>query len=114
MMYNQRDVVWTNFMLPSGESKPHMAIIVSCDELHEQTGVYYFVLISSKNYNPDYTFELSDDMFINLEFDKKSYAICHILSNSDKESGIFIKKCGRMRKADFDEMLDNIQYCIFG
>ena len=35
MKYKQKDIVEVNFLLPNGEFKPHMALVVSNDELQE-------------------------------------------------------------------------------
>ena len=35
-----------------------MAVVVSNDELQETEGFFYLAMISSKNYNPQYTFPL--------------------------------------------------------
>ncbi|MBR6250362.1 MAG: type II toxin-antitoxin system PemK/MazF family toxin [Bacteroidales bacterium] len=112
-MYRQRDIVWTNFQLPSGEFKPHMAVIVSRDELHEQTDTYYYVLISSKRYHDEYCYELTNDMLLNMELDHTSQIVCHILSNCEYDTP-FIRKCGQMKKAFFDELLEKIKNDIFG
>ena len=38
MKVNQRDIVEVNFLFPDGRMKPHMAIVVSNDELNEDEG----------------------------------------------------------------------------
>ena len=62
MKYEQRDVVEVNFMFPDGTFKPHPALIVSNNELQENEGYIYLCMISSKDYNPQYTFALSNEM----------------------------------------------------
>jgi hypothetical protein len=71
MKLHQRDIVETNFLLPNGEFKPHMAVIVSNEELMFNEGILYLVLISSKNYNPQYCYELNENM-INFQLTKKA------------------------------------------
>ena len=62
MKYEQRDIVEVNFMFPDGTFKPHPALIVSNNELQENEGYIYLCMISTKDYNPQYTFALSDDI----------------------------------------------------
>lgn len=60
MKYHQRDVVEINFLFPNGAMKPHPAIIISNDLLQEVEGFVYLVLISSKNYNDEYSYALEN------------------------------------------------------
>jgi hypothetical protein len=76
-----------NFLLPNGEFKPHMAVIVSNEELMLSEGIVYLVLISSKDYNMQYCYELSEEM-ITFQLTKKSFVKCHILV-ANMESAIF-------------------------
>lgn len=62
MKYEQRDIVEINFVFPDGTSKPHPALIVSNNELQEVEGFIYLCMISSKAYNPEYNYVLSDEM----------------------------------------------------
>ncbi|GHT51472.1 hypothetical protein FACS189440_20530 [Bacteroidia bacterium] len=79
MKINQRDIINIEFLFPNGKTKNHYGIVVSNNELIEAEGFVYLVLITSKDYNSEYYFELSDDMILNFKFPKKSYAKCHIL-----------------------------------
>lgn len=60
MRYHQRDIVEISFMFPDGTFKPHPALIVSNDELQEDEGFIYRCMISSKAYNPQYNYPLTD------------------------------------------------------
>ena len=62
MKYSQRDIVEINFLFPDGTSKPHPALIVSNDTLQEDEGFIYLAMISSKQYNMHYNYELKDAM----------------------------------------------------
>lgn len=62
MKYEQRDIVEANFQFPDGSFKPHPALIVSNNELQENEGYIYLCMISSKNYNPQYSYALIDEM----------------------------------------------------
>jgi|GEM_PF-4104940 len=47
-----------------------MAVIVSNDELNEKENFFYLVLISSKNYFPEYSYLLTNEM-IDFSLSKK-------------------------------------------
>ena len=51
MKIQQKDIVETNFLLPNREFKPHFAIVVSNNELIEEEGIIYMVLIKIKRKN---------------------------------------------------------------
>ena len=40
MRVYQRDIVEVNFLFPDGKMKPHMAVVVSNDELNEDEGFF--------------------------------------------------------------------------
>ena len=111
MKIQQRDIVETNFLMPSGELKPHFAIVVSNNELIEEEGIVYLVLISSKNYHKDYCFELTNDMIMMLNLNKKSYVKCHILASS-MDRFIF-RKVGEVKQKYFDDIISKIIISIF-
>lgn len=109
-MYNQRDIVEVNFLFPDGTFKPHPALIVSNDELQEEEGFIYLCLISSKNYKPQYCYELDNDM-MTKPLAKKSYVKCQIhTANVERD---VIKKIGRLKKTYFDEVVEKIITSIF-
>jgi mRNA-degrading endonuclease toxin of MazEF toxin-antitoxin module len=90
--------------------KPHMAVVVSNDELNEIEGFFYLAMISSKNYNPQYTFELKDDMLA-IPLKLKSYVICQLISGYTERD--VIKKCSRVNKQVFVEIVEKIKKTIF-
>ena len=110
MKYSQRDIVEINFLFPNGSFKPHPAVIVSNDELQDNEGYIYLCMISSKPYNPEYCFELDDEM-LTMPMLKKSYVKCHILVG-DIERDV-IRKISRMKQPFFDEMVDKVIQSIF-
>jgi len=110
MRVYQRDIVEVNFLFPDGKMKPHMALVVSNDELNENEGFFYLAMISSKNYNPQYTFVLSDDM-LSRPLSLKSYVICQLISGYTERD--VIKHCSKVKKAFFDEIVEKIKDTIF-
>ena len=110
MKYSQRDIVEINFLFPDGSFKPHPAVIVSNDMLQDNEGYIYLCMISSKPYNPEYCYELDDEM-LTVPMQKKSNVKCHILVG-DIERDV-IRKISRMKQPFFDEMVDKVIQSIF-
>ncbi|MCL2739304.1 MAG: type II toxin-antitoxin system PemK/MazF family toxin [Bacteroidales bacterium] len=110
MRVNQCDIVEVNFLFPDGKTKPHMAIVISNDELNENEGFFYLAMISSKNYNPQYTFELSNDM-LSKPLRLKSYVICQLISGYTERD--VIKKCSSVNRPVFLEIVERIKKTIF-
>jgi len=67
-------------------------------------------MISSKNYNPLYTFELNDNM-LTKPLKLKSYVVCQLISGYTERD--VIKKCSRVNKQVFDEIVEKIKETIF-
>jgi len=111
MKINQRDIVNVEFVFPNGKVKNHYAIVVSNNELTEEEGIVYLVLITSKDFHSDYYFELSNDMILNFRLPKKSYVKCHILMTTMEH--IVSTPIGQIRKAPFDEIIAKIIASIF-
>jgi len=87
-----------------------MAVVVSNDELNEDEGFFYLAMISSKNYNPQYTFELKDNM-LSIPLRLKSYVICQLISGYTERD--VIKKCSRINEIAFIEIIEKIKKTIF-
>jgi len=111
MKIEQRDIVNVNFNFPDGELKNHYAIVVSNNELTENEGFVYLVLITSKDYHSEYYYELTNDMFNNFSLPKKSYVKCHILMTT--MDYILPAKQGTIKKTYFDEIVNKIIKSIF-
>ena len=110
MKVNQRDIVEVNFLFPDGKMKPHMAVVISNDELNEDEGFFYLAMISSKNYNPQYTFELRDEM-LSKPLRLKSYVVCQLISGYTERD--VMKKCSRVNETVFLEIVEKIKKTIF-
>ena len=110
MKYRQRDIVEINFMFPDGTSKPHPALIVSNDELQEIEGFIYLCMISSKDYNPEYSYALTDEM-VSVPMKKQSYVKCQLLVG-DVERDV-IRKISSLQQPYFDEVVQKIKEAIF-
>ena len=110
MRYTQRDIVEINFLFPYGTFKPHPAVIVSNDELQYNEGYIYLCLISSKDYNNQYYYQLSDEM-LTKPLSKTSYAKCHIIVGNVERD--VIRKISRIKEPYFGELVEKIKESIF-
>lgn len=94
----QREIVLVSFNLPSGECLVHPALVLSTDRLDDaEYGMFYAVLISSKNLHEDFTIKIEQDWLIGKDLPKESYFVTHIVSffNVDdvvKRMNLFVRK----------------------
>lgn len=59
---HQREIVEVPFILPDGKILPHPALVISCDDLQTvEPGLFYAVLISSKNHIPELTIPIKSE-----------------------------------------------------
>jgi hypothetical protein len=110
MKYTQGDIVLVNFLFPDGSFKEHFAIVVSSDELQEDEGFLYLVMISSKNSFEKYAYSLENDM-LTKALPKKSYVKCQLLTGFTEED--IIKKFGKIKQPFLDEIIEKIINSIF-
>lgn len=110
MKYHQRDIVEVNFMFPDGSFKPHPALIVSNDELQEDEGFIYLCMISSKAYNPQYNFELKNEM-LTTPLNKQSFVKCQLLVGNIERD--VIQRISRLKQPYFDQVVEKIKETIF-
>ena len=111
MKYHQRDIVEVSSLFPDGTFKPHPAIIVSNDELQED-GMFYLVLITSNDWlNPQYSYQLTDDMVEGFSFSKPSLVKCQILTGNIERD--VQRRLGSIKQKYFDEIVDKIVESIF-
>ena len=110
MKYEQQDIVEINFLFPDGTFKVHLALIVSNNELQEDEGIIYLCMVSSKSYNSQYCYELTDNM-LTKPMAKKSYVKCQlIVGNIERD---VIRKISRVKQPYFDEIVEKIKQTIF-
>lgn len=110
MRYHQRDIVEISFMFPDGTFKPHPALIVSNDELQEDEGFIYLCMISSKAYNPQYNYPLTDQMLTEPMM-KQSFVKCQLLVGNIERD--VIRKISRLKQPYFNEVVEKIKETIF-
>ena len=106
------EIVEVPFLLPDGEFKAHPAVVVSpCRLQEDEDGLFYAVLISTKNYNPQYTIELKND-WLNKPMLRQSYFITHIM-NYFKTSDVISSHNVFVKSEYLDKVLEKTFYSIF-
>ena len=111
----QREIVEVPFLLPDGSVKNHPALVVSVPELQEEEeGLFYAVLISTKNHHPKYTIEIKPEDIINQPIiERKSYFVTHIITYFLSRD-IIQRKGYFVTKSKFNDVVDIVISNIFG
>ena len=106
------EIVEVPFLLPNGEFKAHPAVVVSpCRLQEDEDGLFYAILISTKNHNPQYTIELKNE-WLNKPMLRNSYFITHIM-NYFKVSDVIRSHNVFVKSEFFDKVLEKAFYSIF-
>jgi hypothetical protein len=104
---HQREIVEVPFTLPDGKILPHPALVLSCDGLqYVEPGMFYAVLISSKNHYPQLTIPIKSE-WLSSPLPKASYFVTHIVSMFSVDDVLSHHNCF-LRQQYFDEVVDCI------
>ena len=87
-----------------------MAIVISNDDLQAAEDFFYLAMISSKNYNPQYTFPLEDSMLAK-NLTKKSFVICQLIGGYTERDVVRI--CSHVKSEPFNLIVEKIKKVIF-
>ena len=109
---SQREIIEVPYQLPDGEIKPHMALVLSTEKLQDaEDGMFYAVLISSKNLNPEFTLEIKNE-WLNRPLSKQSYFVTHIVSYYRTDE--VVQSFNNFVKADyFDAIMNKVILSMF-
>jgi len=110
MRVQQRDIVELNFELPDGKLKSHPALIISNEHVLNTEDIFYAVMISSKPFNDEFTFELHDTM-LTKPLPKKSYVKCQLIQSYSTDE--VISKISSMKVAFFEQVKKMIFDTVF-
>lgn len=103
----QREIVEVPFALPDGKTLPHPALVISCDDLQNvELGLFYAVLVSSKNINPDLTIPIRSE-WLSSPLPKASYFVTHIVNPFNVDEVISRHNCF-LRQPYFDQVVDKV------
>jgi len=116
----QRDIIFTNYELPNGDFQPHLALVLSNNDINEYEGYYITVMLSSTPIEDNYSFLVSPDMF-NFDFkvhlkspSHKPQIRCHLISAIKEEDLIISKRYGTMKKEFYTQVVTQITEFVFG
>jgi hypothetical protein len=102
---HQREIVEVPFELPDGQILPHPALVISCDDLQDiEPGMFYAVLISTKNHFPELTIPIQNE-WLSSPLSQQSYFVTHIISQSNTEEVFEHRNCF-LRQPYFDQVID--------
>ncbi len=112
---HQREIIEVPYLLPDGKVKNHPALVVSLPDLQEkEAGLFYAVLISTKNHHPEYSIEIKPEDIINeFNLEKKSYFVTHIITYFLCRD-VIQRKGAIVTKNKFNEVVDSVINNIFG
>ena len=104
---HQREIVEVPFTLPDGQILPHPALVISCDDLQSiEPGMFYAVLVSTKNHYPELTIPIQSE-WLSLPLSQQSYFVTHIVNQFNCDDVIKRHNCF-IRQPYFDKVVDRI------
>ena len=110
MKVNQRDIIELNFELPNGKFQNHPALVLSNQNVLDAEDIFYVVMISTKEYNDEFTFELSNAM-LSKPLSKKSYVKCQLIQSYTINE--VISKISSVKSSYFEEIKQVIFETVF-
>lgn len=110
MKIRQRDIVELNFELPNGMMKIHPALVISNESVLYTEEIFYAVMISSKSFNDEFSFELEDSM-LTKPLSRKSFVKCQLLQSYSEDE--VIAKISSIKTAYFEQVKRKIFETVF-
>ena len=86
MSYKQGDMLMLYFPIPGNSRQGithHPGVVVSGADLYETEGLFFAVMVSTKNHNPQCGFELTKDVVTMPSEKYLSFIKCHLLNTFD-------------------------------
>lgn len=110
MRVHQRDIVELNFELPNGKFKVHPTLVISNENVLETEDIFYAVMISSKSFNDDFTYELTNEMLSN-PLKLKSYVKCQLIQAYSTSEAL--SKISTIKTVFFQEIKNKLFETVF-
>ena len=110
MKVNQRDIVLLNFELPNGSYKTHPALVISNQNVLEAEDIFYAVMISTKEYHDEFTFELKNTM-LTKPLSKTSFIKCQLIQSYTVNE--VISKLSTIKPTYFEQIRQTIFETVF-
>jgi mRNA-degrading endonuclease toxin of MazEF toxin-antitoxin module len=110
MKVNQRDIVELNFEFPNGKFQNHPALVISNQNVLDAEDIFYVVMISTKEYNDEFSVELTNAM-LTKPLLKKSYVKCQLIQSYTINE--VISKISSIKPSYFEEIKQVIFDTVF-
>jgi mRNA-degrading endonuclease toxin of MazEF toxin-antitoxin module len=110
MKYSQADIVEVMFPLPNGQQKNHPALIISNRDVYESEGIYYAVMLSTKDYNEVFTLTLTPPDF-EYKTTQSSFVKCQLIEQF--EDFEIIRRFGKVKISAFRKVLKHLNQSVF-
>ncbi len=111
---HQREIVEVSFRFLDGIDRIHPALVVSVDNLQQaEEGMFYAVLISSKNIHPEYTIEILPNDILGTNLAKKSFFVTHFIAYFTLND-IVSRRNQFLKREKFNDVVNTIIDNIFG
>lgn len=103
----QREIVEVPFVFPDGRILSHPALVVSCEDLQSvEPGLFYAILISSKNHIPELTIPIKSE-WLSVPLPKESFFVTHIMNPFNVREVVKRFNCF-LRKPYFENVVDQV------
>lgn len=109
MKFKQGDIISIDFF-DGRKWKKRPAIIVSNDDLQQDEGLIYVVMVSTKEYNEQYCYKLTPEMYVG-ELYKQSFVKCQLIEFSQLDCDT--SKIGTIKASYLKEIIEKIKISIF-
>jgi mRNA-degrading endonuclease toxin of MazEF toxin-antitoxin module len=109
MRVTQGEIIEVSFNLPQGYL-PHPAVVLSNTEIIEYEESFVAVMLSSKDYDDEYSFFITEDM-LSQKPKIKYQARCHLISLF-KEKDV-LSKHGKLKKEHLKKLIQFIHQTTF-
>jgi len=110
MRVYQGEIVEVNFLLPSGEYKPHPTIVISNNIVHETEEAFIGVMISSSAPDDEFSYHITNDM-ITKPAKKACQARIQLISLIPEKQ--VLGKFGNIKKKYLQELIAKINAIVF-
>ncbi|MBC7720766.1 MAG: type II toxin-antitoxin system PemK/MazF family toxin [Pedobacter sp.] len=110
MTIHQPDIVEVNFQLPNGKFKVHPALVISNQNVLDTEDIFYAVMISSKSFNDEFTFELNNNM-LTKPLSKTSFVKCQLIQAYSTDE--VINKISTIKSTYFQQIKQTIFDTVF-
>ena len=109
-MVHQREILSLYFPIPGRGMTTHPGIVISNDDVFLDEGFFYCVMMSTKDFNPQYILEITSEM-VTKQGRYPSFAKCQMISAFTEKD--IEGRYGYLKKDYFDDLKNKIIKSIF-